>query len=279
MPENGTTLLNVQHIGKQYGDLLAVKDATFDVREGEFISIVGPSGCGKTTLLKMICGLLEPSSGQVTIHEQQVTSSVPEMILVFQDYSRSLFPWLTVRKNVLFPLKNRSDLNSAEKERRAQEAIQAVGLDDSFDQYPWQLSGGMQQRVAIARAIAFRPEILLLDEPFASVDALTRAELEDLVLRLQAKFKITVLLVTHDIDEAVYLADRVFVLGPPPSVVIRAVTVELPSPRRQTETRSDPRFLEIRNEIHDLITKEAQDTKDIEEENTTEVRSSLSNVD
>jgi len=279
MPENGTTLLNVQHIGKQYGDLLAVKDATFDVKESEFISIVGPSGCGKTTLLKMICGLLEPSSGQVTIHEQQVTSSVPEMVLVFQDYSRSLFPWLTVRKNVLFPLKNRSDLNSAEKERRAQEAIQAVGLEDSFDQYPWQLSGGMQQRVAIARAIAFRPEILLLDEPFASVDALTRAELEDLVLRLQAKFKITVLLVTHDIDEAVYLADRVFVLGPPPSVVIRAVSVELPSPRSQTETRSDPRFLEIRNEIHDLITKDAQDTKDIEEENTTEVRSSLSNVD
>jgi NitT/TauT family transport system ATP-binding protein len=279
MPENGTTLLNVEHIGKQYGDLLAVKDATFDVKEGEFISIVGPSGCGKTTLLKMICGLLEPSSGQVKIHEQQVTSSVPEMILVFQDYSRSLFPWLTVGKNVLFPLKNRSDLNSAEKERRAQEAIQAVGLEDSFDQYPWQLSGGMQQRVAIARAIAFRPEILLLDEPFASVDALTRAELEDLVLRLQAKFKITVLLVTHDIDEAVYLADRVFVLGPPPSVVIRAVTVELPSPRSQTETRSDPRFLEIRNEIHDLITKEAQDTKDIEEENTKEIRSSLSNID
>jgi NitT/TauT family transport system ATP-binding protein len=279
MPENGTTLLNVEHIGKQYGDLLAVKDATFDVKEGEFISIVGPSGCGKTTLLKMICGLLEPSSGQVKIHEQQVTSSVPEMILVFQDYSRSLFPWLSVRKNVLFPLKNRSDLNSAEKERRAQEAIQAVGLENSFDQYPWQLSGGMQQRVAIARAIAFRPEILLLDEPFASVDALTRAELEDLVLRLQAKFKITVLLVTHDIDEAVYLADRVFVLGPPPSVVIRAVTVELPSPRSQTETRSDPRFLEIRNEIHDLITKEAQDTKDIEEENTKEIRSSLSNID
>jgi NitT/TauT family transport system ATP-binding protein len=279
MPENGTTLLNVEHIGKQYGDLLAVKDATFDVKEGEFISIVGPSGCGKTTLLKMICGLLEPSSGQVKIHEQQVTSSVPEMILVFQDYSRSLFPWLSVRNNVLFPLKNRSDLNSAEKERRAQEAIQAVGLEDSFDQYPWQLSGGMQQRVAIARAIAFRPEILLLDEPFASVDALTRAELEDLVLRLQAKFKITVLLVTHDIDEAVYLADRVFVLGPPPSVVIRAVTVELPSPRSQTETRSDPRFLEIRNEIHDLITKEAQDTKDIKEGNTAEARSSLSNVD
>ncbi len=279
MPENGTTLLNVEHIGKQYGDLLAVKDATFDVKEGEFISIVGPSGCGKTTLLKMICGLLEPSSGQVKIHEQQVTSSVPEMILVFQDYSRSLFPWLSVRKNVLFPLKNRSDLNSAEKERRAQEAIQAVGLENSFDQYPWQLSGGMQQRVAIARAIAFRPEILLLDEPFASVDALTRAELEDLVLRLQAKFKITVLLVTHDIDEAVYLADRVFVLGPPPSVVIRAVTVELPSPRSQTQTRSDPRFLEIRNEIHDLITEEAQDTKDIEEENTKEIRSSLSNID
>lgn len=271
MPETDATLLDIQYLQKQYGGVLAVEDVTLTVKGGEFVSIVGPSGCGKTTLLKMICGLLAPSSGQIKLHGRQVTSSPPEMALVFQDYSRSLFPWLTVRKNVLFPLKNKKDLGKVEKEQRAREAIQAVGLEGSADQYPWRLSGGMQQRVAIARAIAFRPEILLLDEPFASVDALTRADLEDLVLRLQAKFGITVLLVTHDIDESVYLSDRVFVLGHSPSVVIQEIHIELPRPRRQTETRSNPYFLEVRNEIHDLITKRPQ--------RATEIRSSLPDVE
>lgn len=268
MPETNATLLEIEHLQKQYGSVFAVKDVTLTVKGGEFISIVGPSGCGKTTLLRMTCGLLAPSSGQVKLHGQQVTSSPPEMALVFQDYSRSLFPWLTVFRNALFPLKNKKDLSKIEKEQRAREAIQAVGLEGSAGHYPWQLSGGMQQRVAIARAIAFRPEILLLDEPFASVDALTRTDLEDLVLQLQAKFGITILLVTHDIDESVYLSDRVFVLGPPPSVVIQEVDVELPRPRRQTETRSNPYFLEVRNEIHDLITKRPQKA-------ATETRSSV----
>lgn len=250
-----TVILEVQNLQKRYGEdgPLAVKEISLDVREREFISIVGPSGCGKTTLLKSICNLLKPSSGQVILHGQRVTAPPPEMVLVFQDYSRSLFPWLTVLGNVMFPLKKLKSLDKAEKEQRVNEAIEAVGLTGFADSYPWQLSGGMQQRVAIARSVAFRPEVLLLDEPFASVDALTREGLEDLVLRLRAKFGITVLLVTHDIDEAVYLSDRVFVLGKPPSTVISEVPVDLPRPREQTKTRSDPDFLKLRNEIHGLI--------------------------
>lgn len=259
-----TVVLEVQNLQKRYGKdgPLAVRDVSLNVREREFISIVGPSGGGKTTLLKCICNLLEPSSGQVVLHGRRITSPPQEMVLVFQDYSRSLFPWLTVLGNVMFPLKDEKNLSKADKERRAKEAIQAVGLENFADHYPWQLSGGMQQRVAIARAVAFRPEILLLDEPFASVDALTREDLEDLVLRLRAKFGITVILVTHDIDEAVYLADRVFVLGSPPSVVVREIPVDLPRPREQIKTRSDPEFLKLRNEIHELITSRPKENGD-----------------
>jgi NitT/TauT family transport system ATP-binding protein len=261
-----TVVLEVQNLQKRYGKdgPLAVRDVSLNVREREFISIVGPSGGGKTTLLKCICNLLEPSSGQVMLHGRRITSPPQEMVLVFQDYSRSLFPWLTVLGNVMFPLKDEKNLSKADKERRAKEAIQAVGLENSADHYPWQLSGGMQQRVAIARSVAFRPEILLLDEPFASVDALTREDLEDLVLRLRAKFGITVILVTHDIDEAVYLADRVFVLGSPPSVVVREIPVDLPRPREQIKTRSDPEFLKLRNEIHELITSRSKEDRDEE---------------
>ena len=146
------------------------------------------------------------------------------MVLVFQDYSRSLFPWLTVTGNVMFPLRKRKDMTNAEKAQASSRAIEAVGLSKFHKHFPWQLSGGMQQRVAIARAIAFRPEILLLDEPFASVDALTRADLEDLTLALRDEFGITMLLVTHDIDEAVYLSDRVFVLSTPPSTVLEEIS-------------------------------------------------------
>ncbi|MQA82134.1 MAG: ATP-binding cassette domain-containing protein [Streptosporangiales bacterium] len=258
-------LLEIASLRKQYGNgTLAVEDVTCEVRQGEFVSIVGPSGAGKTTLLKMICGLLAPSGGQVRLHDRQVTSPPPEMILVFQDYHRSLFPWLTVGGNVAFPLKNKKNMTAAEKKAATQEAVKAVGLEESTDKYPWQLSGGMQQRVAIARAIAFSPEILLLDEPFASVDALTRMSLEDLTLRLRNTFGITVLLVTHDIDEAVYLSDRVLVLSPPPSVVVREIVVDLERPREQTKTRSDPAFWKLRNELHDMIGKRPQRVEETE---------------
>jgi NitT/TauT family transport system ATP-binding protein len=249
-------LLKVAALQKRYANgTLAIQEITLDVRKSEFASIVGPSGAGKTTLLKTICALLAPTSGQVSLHGKVINEPPPEMILVFQDYARSLFPWLTVMGNVIFPLKKRTDLSKSEKENLCKEAIKAVGLERFSTHYPWQLSGGMQQRVAIARAIAFRPEILLLDEPFASVDALTRADLEDLTLRLRADFDITMLLVTHDIDEAVYLSDRVFVLSPPPSVLVAEIAIPLPHPRDQIRTRSDQGFLELRNRIHAMIGK------------------------
>ena len=247
-------LLEVAHLAKRYSSsgTLAIEDVTLDVRRSEFVSIVGPSGCGKTTLLKTICGLLQPTSGSVILDGKKVTEPPPEMVLVFQDYARSLFPWLTVEGNVSFPLKKKS-LQAAEKRRAIGDALRAVSLEGFAKQYPWQLSGGMQQRVAIARAIAFQPEILLLDEPFASVDALTRADLEDLTLKLREALGITMLLVTHDIDEAVYLSDRVYVLSPPPSVVVQSFDIPLGRERDQEGTRSDARFLGLRNAIHHLI--------------------------
>jgi NitT/TauT family transport system ATP-binding protein len=246
-------LLDVRGIEKRYGTspIVAVENVTLDVRRREFVSIVGPSGSGKTTLLKTICGLLKPSKGSVTIDGRLVDGPPPEMVLVFQDYARSLFPWLTVEENVAFPLRRK--LAKAKRDREVADALDAVRLGAHAKKYPWQLSGGMQQRVAIARAVAFEPEIMLLDEPFASVDALTRAELEDLTLELRIRRDMTMLLVTHDIDEAVYLSDRVYVLSPPPSIVIREIPIPLPSPRDQERTRSDPHFLELRNEIHRLI--------------------------
>ncbi|HEY4441534.1 MAG TPA: ABC transporter ATP-binding protein, partial [Candidatus Elarobacter sp.] len=231
---------------------LAIERISLDVCRGEFVSIVGPSGAGKTTLLKTICGLLKPSGGHVLLDDRLVTAPPPAMVLVFQDYARSLFPWLTVAANVAFPLRKKS-LDRRTKAALVQQTLAVVGLEPFADRYPWQLSGGMQQRVAIARAVAFRPEILLLDEPFASVDALTRAELEDLTLALRAEYGITMLLVTHDIDEAVYLSDRVFVLSPPPSVIVREIAIPLAQPRDQERTRSDAAFLALRNEIHRLI--------------------------
>src|SRR6202041_446214 len=223
-------LVDVNGLQKRYADgTLAIADISLNVRGREFVSIVGPSGCGKTTLLKTICALLAPTKGQVRLHGKLVDSPPPQMVLVFQDYARSLFPWLTVTGNVMFPLRKRKDITQAEKESASSRAIEAVGLTKFAKHFPWQLSGGMQQRVAIARAIAFRPEILLLDEPFASVDALTRADLDDL----------TMLLVTHDIDEAVYLSDRVFVLSTPPSTVLEEIPIPLSQPRDQVGTRSE----------------------------------------
>jgi NitT/TauT family transport system ATP-binding protein len=174
---------------------------------------------------------------------------------VFQDYSRSLFPWLNVLRNVAFPL-GRDGLSRTQRAARAGAVLEEVGLEGVGAKYPWQLSGGMQQRVAIARALASRPEVVFLDEPFASVDALTRGELQDVLLDVHAHLenrRVTIVHVTHDIDEAVYLADRVLVLTPSPGTVAASVEVGLPRPRIQTATRSALPFLDVRNELHDVI--------------------------
>ncbi len=253
-------MLRVSGLGKRYEahGPAALADVTFDVMAGELLALVGPSGCGKTTLLRLLCGLTSPSAGSVLLDGRPVVRPPPEVALVFQDYSRSLFPWLTVIRNVMFPLR-REGLSKAGKKERAEAVLEEMGLYGVADKYPWELSGGMQQRVAIARALVSRPELLLLDEPFASIDALTRADLQDVVLRVHRDVegrRVTIVHVTHDIDEAVYLADRVLVLSPSPGRVASAVEIGLPRPRTQTETRSSPRFLEVRNAIHEVISAE-----------------------
>ena len=252
-------MLEITDLAKTYGDgekaTHALRSVTFTVGEGEFVCVVGPSGCGKTTLLKCIAGLLRPTSGAVVVDGRSVTSPPEEMAVVFQEYNRSLMPWMTVRNNVLLPLRHKQ-LAKDERTRLVEESLAAVGLTRFIDHYPWQLSGGMQQRVAIARALAYQPSILLMDEPFASVDAQTRGDLEDLVLQVREAFGITILFVTHDIDESVYLSDRIVVLTHAPTEVKEIVTVELPAVRDQITTKELPDFAHLRAYVYRLIKRD-----------------------
>jgi NitT/TauT family transport system ATP-binding protein len=257
-------LLEVRNLRFEYTSAqatsLAIEDVSVGVGAGEFVSIVGPSGSGKTTLLRCIAGLLPPSGGEVRLQGELVTDVPAELAIVFQDYGRSLFPWLTVHDNVDMPLR-RLGLHREEREGRITSALNEVALADAGRKYPWQLSGGMQQRVAIARAIAYRPSILLMDEPFASVDAQTRADLQDTTLDVWRVHDSTVLFVTHDIDEAVYLSDRVVVLSRPPARVLAEIRIDLPRPRDQIETRAAPQFVECRAEVARLIRRPASEDR------------------
>jgi NitT/TauT family transport system ATP-binding protein len=250
------TMLEVTGLNHSYGTgaktHVAVDNLSFTVETGQLACIVGPSGCGKSTLLRCIAGLVPPTGGTVSLHGDQVQGVPDDLAVVFQDYSRSLFPWLTVAKNVEFPLRW-SGLSKHERRERAQRALDAVGLTDVGGKLPWQLSGGMQQRVSISRALASRPALLLMDEPFASVDAQTRFELEDLLRRVQREQGSTVLVVTHDIDESVYLGDRVLVLSKSPASIVADLTVDLPAERHQITTRESAEFVHLRGEVARLL--------------------------
>jgi NitT/TauT family transport system ATP-binding protein len=237
----------------------AVRNLTFTLQEGEFACLVGPSGSGKTTLLKIMSGLLDPTEGEVLLNGKRVDGPPPGMAIVFQEYGRSLFPWMSVRENVDLPLKQKKT-PAARRKELVGESLTAVGLGDVHSAFPWQLSGGMQQRVAIARAIAYEPEVLLMDEPFAAVDAQTRADLEDLVRDLWHRFKVTTLFVTHDIDESVYLGQRVIVLSSSPTVIQDDVAIDLPDERDQLHTRSSPRFAELRARVFEQIHRPKEET-------------------
>jgi NitT/TauT family transport system ATP-binding protein len=255
MPD-GEAMLAVRNLKKVYhtdgGDIEAVRNLTFDLPQGQLACLVGPSGSGKTTLLKCISGLLAPTSGEVTLHGKKVTGPPKSMAVVFQEYGRSLFPWMRVRDNVELPLKNQG-VDKAKRDELVDNALEAVGLAHVPKSYPWQLSGGMQQRVAIARAVAYQPEVLLMDEPFAAVDAQTRADLEDLVRSVWKQLGVSVLFVTHDIDESVYLGERVIILSSSPTVIQQDVLIDLPEERDQLETRSSQRFSELRHHVYEQI--------------------------
>ena len=259
MSKGGEPVLEIKNLGKTYGTgekaTHAIADVSFAVDDGEFVCVVGPSGCGKTTLLKCVGGLLGPGSGEVLLRGRKVTSPPEEMALVFQEYGRSLMPWSSVWNNVLLPLRHKK-LEAGERKTLVEEALAAVGLTRFSHHYPWQLSGGMQQRVAIARALAYQPSILLMDEPFASVDAQTRGDLEDLVLQVREEFAVTIVFVTHDIDESVYLSDRVVVLTHAPTEVKEIIDVDLPFPRDQITTKELPEFAHLRGHVYRLIKRD-----------------------
>jgi len=256
--------LEVNQVQKIYklssgNEFEAVRSLTFDLHEGEFVCLVGPSGSGKTTLLKCIAGLMNATSGTVVLDGKPVNGPAKGMAVVFQEYGRSLFPWMTVEANVDLPLKT-SGVAKGERDRRVKDALESVGLEKAGKKYPWQLSGGMQQRVAIARAVAAQPSVLLMDEPFAAVDAQTRAELEDLVRRIWKQHNMTILFVTHDIDESVYLAERVLVLSSSPTVIQNDIKIDLPVDRNQLTTRSEARFGELRSEVYEQVQRAKTNT-------------------
>lgn len=252
VPPSGTPLLRVDALSMQYGTgektNQILENLSLDVLSGEFVSIVGPSGVGKTTLLRCLAGLLKHQGGEVRIGEDLVAAPHRDIAVVFQDYSRSLMPWMHTADNVAFPLQGQG-VGRRQRAQIAEEYLNSVGLGGQGHKYPWEMSGGMQQRVAIARALAYRPKILLMDEPFASVDAQTRFDLEDLVIDLHVNLGVTIVLVTHDIDEALYLADRVVVIAEKPATVVDVVTTGFGEYRDQVETKSDPRFTEARGRI------------------------------
>jgi len=258
--QTSAVLLKVDGLRKAFAGPPRVEvlaNVSFSVREGEFVSVVGPSGCGKTTLLLALAGLQPGDAGSVEFAGAGVRDRTPEgMAIVFQDYSRSLLPWKTNLGNVLFGMHRFKGQSSAEKTEQAMALLESVGLAGFERHYPWQLSGGMQQRVAIARGLASKSRLLLLDEPLASVDAQTRADLQDLLLRIASRYGQTCVLVTHDVEEATYMGDRIVVLSKRPTSVAREIVVELPRPRDQIETREKPRFLEIRHEVLSYIRRE-----------------------
>jgi NitT/TauT family transport system ATP-binding protein len=228
-----------------------IEDISFLVRSGEFFTIVGPSGTGKTTLLRAMGGLTPTASGSVLVHGKELDAPPEDVVIVFQDYSNALLQWRTVAANVAFGIER--VLDRRETQQRVRDTLALVGLEKNAEDYPWQLSGGMQQRVQIARALALRPAVMLMDEPFAALDAMTKASMQDELLRVRDRTGTSFVFITHDIEEAVYLGDRIAVLTGSPGRIDRIFEIGLPAPRDQLSTRQLPKFLEFRYAVHQAI--------------------------
>jgi NitT/TauT family transport system ATP-binding protein len=253
MDPSGKAVLRVRNLRKSYaapgGTTVALNGVDLEIEAGGFVSIIGPSGCGKSTLLQILAGLTSPTAGDVFFGGARVQGPPHDVVYVFQQYTRSLFPWKTVERNVAFGLEHKGTMSRNEIAARTQEMIGLVKLSGFERHYPWQLSGGMQQRVAIARALACRPAVLLMDEPFSAVDALTRAGLQELLRSLWRKLGFTVVFVTHDVDEGVYLSSRVVALTRAPGTIAIDVPIELAEPRDQIATRALPSYLDYRGRL------------------------------
>ena len=253
--------LKIDNVYKEYqgrnGKTIALNGVSLDIKENEFICVVGPSGCGKSTLLNIIAGLLEPTSGTVSLDGKVIEGTGVERGVVFQQYA--LFPWRTVLRNVMFPLEMKK-VPKAEAEAIARKYIKSVGLEGFEKSFPKELSGGMKQRVAIARAYAANPEVLLLDEPFGALDAQTRVQLQSELLETWEKEKKTCFFITHDVDEAVILAQRVIIMSARPGRIKKIVDIDIPYPRTQA-TKTDPRFLELKSEIWNQVYQECLEVR------------------
>jgi NitT/TauT family transport system ATP-binding protein len=247
--------LEVRSLGKRFSahGRYAFEDISFSVAKGEFVALIGPSGCGKSTLLHIVAGLSPPTSGHASLNGERITGPRVDLMFVFQQYTKSIFPWKTVMDNVRLAVKYLPNADRRKLDALCRTQLDHVGLGRYGHYYPYQLSGGMQQRVAIARALARRPDTLLMDEPFSALDAMMRVELQDLLLNLWEELKLTIVFVTHDLDEALYLAQRVIVLSASPGRIAELVDVPLPYPRNQVTTRSDPRYLELRERLYSVM--------------------------
>nr|MBF0682342.1 ABC transporter ATP-binding protein [Pseudomonas sp.] len=248
-------LLQFEHVGVHLGGREIVSPSSFDVQQGEFVCVIGPSGCGKTTLLRAAAGFVQ-TSGVVRRRGKPVTQPSREVAFVFQDYGRALLPWRTVQGNISLALEAEK-LPKAQRPARIEHVLRTVGLLEHAQKFPNQLSGGMQQRVQIARCLAQQPELLLMDEPFGALDAMTREGLQDELSRLVREQGLTLMFVTHDLEEAIYLGDRVIAMraGPTPEKpsVAAIIDVDIPRPREQLSAKEHPEFLRLRRELYQYL--------------------------
>ena len=253
-------LLKVDSLKKKFqdreGEIVALGNISFSVHQREFICVIGPSGCGKSTLIRIIAGLEKQTSGSILLDSKPIDSPSSDRGMVFQNYT--LFPWLTIKKNIMFGL-IMSKTDRQEANTKAMDWLELVGLSEFSDLYPHQLSGGMKQRVAIARALATRPRILLMDEPFGALDAQTRAQMQSYLLQIWGSLDITIIFITHDLEEAIYLADRIFVLGSSSNQLQEIVEIPVSRPRKPDQFLSTE-FLATKKHLEDLINPEKRST-------------------
>lgn len=247
--------LSIRNLAVRFGARTILDAINLDIREGEFLCIVGSSGSGKTTLLRVLAGLASPAEGAVLFEGTEISGPSRDRAIIFQDYSKALLPWRTVHGNVALSLEARN-LPAGKRNAVIDNLLAKMGLSQAQEQFPGQLSGGMQQRVQIARCLAQEPKLLLMDEPFGALDAMTRQTLQDEILQLTAERRIATVFITHDLEEAIYLGDRVVVLGQSPATIITSIEIELPRPRNQLTTREDSRFLTYRHRLFEMLAHE-----------------------